>query len=975
MGRRGAVMAKEYLSTAYLKPTGAWLTTVNEYYADHPSFRNVDPADTYGTWRLKSSDTPGNRQVANVWEWTAKKCRLCDLDYVVVSADPFILRQLSGEYFSCWGLGKVRIELAVDKEFSEGFFVEWQIQKHAEFASLADTMVDAAYGQNPYGTDPLGSIFGDRTAWFNHGGSYGDESDISPLCLLSFPSWVTQQASGTRFGIDAFFNQAAYANRLEWPIYLRFLSDSSGQPVTFLRSVMRFGAIGGTPQEVLDYGCQMLRKQRGGVGLRHVCLSLGVHNNLCGASANDTFFSTAITGQDWLVKKRYARVITETASQNEFLITGREDTFQRRHPRNFSPSFTGDSAVTAVATSPRVLEVDAYSLAGSDGVASPKTQSFADAATGPTQLLYQPTHDPRDVRFISSAANQATSFTASRIRSAATLSQPTGQVRALQHDSYAQGKSLKVSVECVIGNVARTDSNGGSTPNGDDDAFLPSVALLDRNGSGSINRKSRIDTTGSNPSGWPVNAVLTDAFTFVEAERAAEPDRSDYIDGNFFYTNAPCSANLGSKEQFESYIAAYEEWKASPTGGGPQSAATAGSSFGDFCNQDVWEYVYAEMPDAPWFRYPAGALSVTLNNNAGQAVYSASGLNVGPTYLPIKSLQLPYFQGIQLADHVGLLQEGNTLLPVTYQAIPSFEFNYLKQVTATTNNTSSGLSQTFYYNVWPFYWGNTYDPYSGCTMIPTDTWYGVDIAPPTLPAWQAVNNTTPQRLFSAITGATYTPLKFDCLAFIDTDTTPADTILSPSEAVNESAIDKYDALYPSVVPPAKPGEAIVVIHWRRTWKADIEVTAGPVSISGSHSYINHGPLTDNQDKYSLFRPYANNGVVQAESVDVFELDETVTVAWPGPQTNTKDYTFLFHDQWCTSISLNASEWQQLQDGQEVTVWMEDTSRIESNFKRGIQGDTKAYGAAAGFNYVESGLRPERHTWSVEAQLKITLQFV
>lgn len=965
-------MAKEYLSTAYLKPTGAWLTTANEYYADHPSFRNVDPADTYGTWRLKSSDTPGNRQVANVWEWTAKKCRLCDLDYVVVSADPFILQQLNGEYYSGWSLGKVRLELAVDKEFEQGFFVEWETQKHAEFPSLADTLVDTGYGQNPYGTDPLGSIFGDRTAWFNHGGSYAAEADVSPLCLVSFPSWVTQQASGTRSGIDASFNQAAFSDRLDWPIYLRFLSDNSGQPVTFLRSVMRFGAIGGTPQEVLDYGCQMLRKRWGGVGLRDVCLSLGVHNNVCGASANDTYFTEAITGQDWLLKKRYARVITETAAQNEFLITGRQNTFQRSHPRTFSPSFTGDSAVTALATSPRVLEVNAYSLAGADGVASPKTQSFADAATGPTQLLYQPTHDPRDVGFISSTANQATSFTASRIRSAATLSQPTGQVRALQHDSYAQGKSLQVSVECVVGSVARTDSNGGSTPNGDDDAFLPSVALLERNSPG---RKTRADTTGSNPSGWPVFSALTNAFTFVEAERAAEPNRSDYIDGEFFYKNSPCSANLGTKEEFETYIADYQQWRASPTGAGPQSAATPESSFGDFCNEDVWEYVYAELPKSPWLRYPTGASAVTLSNNAGQAVYTASGINVGPSYSPVKSLQLPYFQGIQLADHIGLLEGGNTLLPVTYQSGPVFAADSLQLVNATTNNTSSGLSQTFQYNFWPPYWGNTYDPYDGCTLIPTDTWYGVDIVPPTLPTWQAVNTTTPQRLFSAITGATYTPLKFDCLAFLDTDATSADSILSPAEAVNESSIDKYDALYPAVVSPSKPGDAIVVIHWRRTWKADIEVTAGPVSISGNHTYIDHGPLTDNQDKYSLFRPYTNNGVVQAENVDVLELDETVTVSWPGPQANTKDYTFLFHDQWCTSIELSASEWKNLQAGQAVTVWMDDTSEVESRFNRGVEGDTKAYLAAAGFNYVESGLRPERHTWSVEAQLKITLQFV
>jgi hypothetical protein len=967
-------MGAEYIAGGRLKPPGNWLEA-GRYQSDHSSFVPTGPGAIFGA-RMESGSTASEEKTANIWEWTVNNCRLCKTDYVVVECSPFMASESDGSQFLAFALGKVRLELAIDEAFTDGFFVEWELALDSELASVGKTIFSAS-GTPPVGSEQRASPHDTKRSSFILIGDTAAEADECPHMEQQLPTWVTQQFSHdpkTAAPLGFFPLRSDSADRL----------FDGTQPVTFVKSVMRFGKLDGTVINTkTDRSPYVLffDDPEGGFGSFAQSLasylSIGVHDNRVGASANDSFFSSSVTGDDWLEKHRWSRVKTTTSPSNTFSVTRRRDTAQA------SGSLNASAPQTVHAKSPFVRNVQVRSITDSAVHASPKTKQAVDAATpvdgptGPASLVWTPFRNNIVSRAMSSRENNATSWAAGRLRSTSPLLQPAGHPRPFSLNCFAVGKSLKISTTCEFGSIGQSVQSY---------AKLPSVGISTQaGGSRQASRRSQ--------DGFPVGGWATPP-QWSELQRDPAPDRSDYM------ANPPFNAisNRGTPEEFIAFAQAFESWMARPSGGADQNIGTAGVTGPGDNNTPLvsypqeWGVLYAQMPTRPWMRYADGTDEITLQNNGGQPCYVA---NKVPTneLLAIKTLDLPGFYGNEkpfLSEYLDIAERRNVFSGASQTGSESlglfprtwFDDSRVSRGVVSAATTSSGAEwkDILFYQIVPAPWYAVYDGYSGGTFVPVGNWVGLHSLEFTSSAWRLLAES---RGMAAITSARYTPMQLDCSAMFVRRAAGAITSWPRSsytqeQAVGDASIPRDVALYPLQIPPTNPGGGDILIHWRKTWTVEIKVKSGKASARQvSSSLTDLGNPAQNGffigSPFYLTPPWSQP---QYESVVVNRRDENVEVFWPSPNCVEKTFTYCFEDLWTTSIMLSEIEWRRLENGEPVEVYLTaGGGDAESVFENTSSVQFKNYTAAAGTSVSTDFEGFQGIKGNVPARLKMSFQFV
>jgi len=888
----------EYFALGKYKPTGPWLLPTGPtngflaggFFADHPSFAIANETQLN---RLGSSQTPGDSVVGNIWEWTSSACRLCGVDLVELQCSTAHEQIVEGVTRLIRPLGTVRLELASDLEFSNGFFVEWETIKDAE------TLIGPTIGVDNTDDDQAtkySSLFGPRTVYHPNDETQ-PETDESPHVLSPLPSWTTQQFTGD-VGLGIIVNNTdrpITIGRLFTPGF----SDiyAGGQSITFIRTVMRFGKLDGSDiVERTDRGWEWPRLWP------RAFMTLGVHNNKAVGSVNGSFFRSIISPNDheFLTKQRWARVRCTTAETNTIQVTGRFGTLQwaPTGPTGIIP------AVSVQAAGPRAGVPTCRTIANSDVTASQRSISERNAATGPAPLLCsywrEPTTDP-----ISAGAfnNPAQDWLAQRLESPAAFDQPSGHPAQFTLNAVAANRPLTVVTEFDFTQIVRSvnslvPQNDADTPNGTEDAKLPTVAVLPR-------QRFFGGRTGQ---GW----LFPPEWTFP--------------------------ASFGAPD-----------YEGTPTLAGSETPVVAAT-------EKQWSRVIANAPTQPWLRFgDRGSLTTfVMAQNAGMASYVGNTTG-GPALTLLNAYDMPFFRSnaTRLTDVMGHVDL--TMLPRVGEHFYSLD----QPPVVTLGNGAQRLEQTI------------------TQQIKANFLIGVNqgnprfVGPfPTVPVHQIYAD---QLEWAIVESATCTPLQCDYAASIERVVPePFAPVYSVQQAGQDPAIPMTKVTDPArrFIRPAT--DAWVRIRWRKTWRTEINVLYANFECTGTSD-----PVVVGQRFISL----------QLGAIDIPGFDESITLAYPGPKQTRKTFTFLFEDYFNTDVRLTESEWESLEQGNQVSVEL-------------IQTAPDAYGRrAAGqpptINSVQAGISPRgpvdqifqsaawvydrlpalSANWTVFGRLNMTLQFL
>lgn len=975
----------EFYALGYLKPTGEWLEAENLYYQHHSSIVATGPAAFQNA--IFAGDTiASNEKITNIWEWTPSPflCRLCGIDLVSVSVSPYVLAR-HGEFdVIAVALGSVRLELALDDEFTNGFYIEWSIDKHAHYDLVADTLEAAGGGTgSSYGGYRSSIHKRDRSIWLKTRDQQ-PLADISSHVHDSLPSWIAMQFVDNPLlsSVSNFRTRHNFVGRQrrgyiaipfpnnfgptwrqiverdpDWPdsVY------DGTQELDFLKSTLTLGRLSGEVLESrTDYGPQCLLRDNYltdaillGASQGPGFLSLGVHNNQVLAVAQDSFFSAGIQGDEWLEDIRRARLRIRTAADNTFVSIP--------FGSQGSPSNEGSPEVfTASSRSPAVRStIKVFNVTESDAKASPRTAAAIQAATGetgpsgPALLAWSPYQDTTEVRYCGSGDNEPASWRAARIASVHPFKHPPGQGRAFTDGSFAVGKGLSVSVETEFGSTQPGFGVGPSGVNSDgvEWAKLPTCFCELRSAS--------VSSRGQKISGLAVTGGWTDSMPIW-----TPPPR----------TTAPL---------FNDDPQAYRAWRFSPTGGGVQRITDPGVTgpgpSGPLITYDeTYSYAFCQFPSLPWMRYRvSGPEQITLTQNAGQDVYLG---NITPT----ETLKPPSTLEILASTFTG--QEKLTQALGIGNNAPKGYGNEAGQPGAgsfqeTHTLTSQEWRSTFNTYAWPGIWVAPTEVAGsfGSTYFTNDP-KGVTILEPTLPGWQYL---APHRDFVAVDECTYTPLQLDCVAVLTRAPTGAATADFPAEQYTQTAADQdisipfEEAIYPQQRDSVRPQGGHVRLNWRKTWKIDMTIRSGPAGVTGTSGYTYEGNVND---LLSPTGPYitafgspigdffGSSGASGPDGgLEVFSLQEEVSVFWPSEQTTTQDVQFLCEDTWQTNLDLTEQQWQSLESGQSVELRL---SQFSDEFVSTSNVSLEDYYANVGQYLTNSSARH----WKVPAQLVITLQF-
>lgn len=943
-------MSCEWQANGYFKPTGPWLEAAG-YYADHSSFA-VSGRNAFDGKRLVSSATAGEATTANVWEWTQYKCRLCHTDYIAIECVPYmadetLLSQSNINYV--FAAGAVRLELSPLEDFSKGFFVEYEIFPHAEYASAGLSLFDAALGLASYGNDYHASLHAanGRSAYILVGET-SPQADVAAHFANPLPSWTTQQFSRNTSGarLRPIWFPTASGNT--------FLINSDvvfngSQPLTFMRAAMRFGPLeGGALQERIATALAAPVAD-----FSHVYMSLGVHDAKVGAMAFDSFFYDDATDVDWLKNRRFARVKVRASDSNTFSITRRDETKQERSGTDLTPY----EPFTVSGKSPGVRRIVTQSVLDSSATASPKTKSTALSATNPADLVWSQSADALyGLVSIPLSGNDATAWRASRLNSVAPLAQPSGQPRALSHDCNAIGKSLQVTTQCTIGTIGPTTTAEA--------AKLPSVAIIRRSNSNfeQMSRPGDADSGYVNPPQW------------VEVARKPEPDPLTYV---------PDPTNpLFTESEFLQYGADYAAWRLDPFGGGEQDISTSGVSGPQngsplVSRSNEWASIYVESPNKPWMRYADGSHVASLQQHAGQSAFYGAQ-SAGSPMSPVLTLDLPYFGNAGLADFLQIRTPGaGSLFPYSWTCEYKEEASSIFRSFACDGTS---WKDRFEYSLWPAQWNIFFQ--TG-VVFGNSAYTGFSDLRPTLGAWQYLAS---RRSMAAVTACTYTPLRLECVAELQRGSlsvSPAGAATADwpgssyriADAWADDDIPKHEAIRSQQRNNFVPLGGTVRLHFRKTWQIETTVTQGPAIATGGSSYRNEGTLVANQSFYQLPLNNPANTLIEIRS-----LQEVAEISWPGPSCQTQNYTFLHEDFWTVTVSLTEQQWQSLENGEAVTLQLrQDFQFAGSNPYRNYVSNsntvtTRRYTASAGGVVNGSAPTPEAKNGFVDVQMAVTLQF-
>lgn len=943
-------MGCEYSAPGYLKPTGPWLTASQaDYYADHPLLRPTGTSQQPGTrddrTRLQTARTPGAQQFANIWEFTdsintrygnssIRRCRLCGLDYVTVGINHQAYSDIPADNFATswrWVLGTARLELAIDENFTEGYFVEIETVK---CESRYTTLLPHAIQENSeYQANWA------RQVWFLMGGTAA-QADIADHASQPLPSWLTQNYNQDFRGMPRTVS-ASGGERLTIPVVYGHDSEyyNGSLPFVHIKSFLRFGTLDGTVlAEREDVGPE--------IALRHdrfwylqnagTHLAIGVHNNRVIASVADSFFSHTAHGDDWLWKRRRSRVVLATASDNSFPTT-----------------LFGD-VVTASVTAPVVREVRCHKVTESAATASPKLPVDAAAATsdkgpsGPAALVWVPSHLFPDGAAQALTANKAGSFRASRINSVAPMLQVSGAPSQLSHNCVASTRQLSISTRTIVDTATPLFA---SYPSGTNEDGVPYELLPGMYVTQVVQRQVDGEQKGN-------------ALQWTEATRSPAPTVSSRGDA-----------------------VAYRAWRDDPFGGAPQDIATPGVQF-SLGSSDRYGYVTAQQPRHPWNRHPIAEHSITLSQNAGQSVYVGNG-DPGLPVRGIPTLDLVSrrneFVGVsanyastlggQLDISTGFVS-GSTAAPGAFMPRTftgrahwgvSFSTPSLSTGTRTTSVSTAEWRDTYSYDLWPQAGGVSY-PVSGTTR--SERWPVTQF--PTLPAWQTL---AAGRYFSAIQSCQWTPLQLDCVAWFTRGYGASGESYSPQQAVDDETIPYDEALRAARRPFGgfDPLGGTVVFNWRRTWKFDAVIRSGVAQATGSTSSRTEGRLRDLSDGVKYPSSFS---FTFADEDQVNSLQETVELFWSLANAEEQTVTFYFEDLWSTYVDLNAAQWAALEGGQSVSVHLLEQNNTLSRFASVDSPTFRTYDTGP-FPFGSNSAGGRNGVWrnfAVPARLEMTLQF-
>lgn len=932
-------MGCEYSAPGYLKPTGPWLTDSQaDYYADHPSLRptgSQEAGDRNDFTRLHTTRAAGSQQLANIWEFTeVRRCRLCGIDYVTVGINHQSVSDIPADTFgpkTRWALGTARLEIAIDDQFTEGYFIEIETVKSGERYTVLlphATSENSEYQAN-----------WSRQAWFLMGGTAA-QADIASHANQPLPSWLTQNYNQDFRGMPRTVS-ASGGERLAIPVVYGQDSEyyNGTLPFVHIKSYLRFGTLDGTVlAEREDIGPE--------IALRHdrfwylqndgAHLAIGVHDNRVIASAADSFFSHTAEGDDWLWKRRRSRVVLTTGQDNSF------------------PTTLLGNVVTASVTAPVVRTVNCNKITDSAATASPKLPAEAAAATGdegpsgPASLVWTPSHLFPAGAAQAVTANKAGSFRASRINSVAPMLQPDGAPSQLSYNCVASTRPLHISARTVVG------------------AATPMFASY---------------PSGTNADGVPYE-LLPGMYVTQAVGRQVDGEQK----GNALqWTQAPRSPAPAVSSRGDAV--AYRAWRDDPFGGAPQDIATPGVQF-SLGSADRYGYVTAQQPRHPWNRHPISEHSVTLSQNAGQSVYVGNG-DPGVPVRGIPTLDLVSrrneFVGVsgnyastlggQLGISTGFISGSTTtpgaFMPLTFtgraQYGVSFSTPSLSTGTRSTSVSTAEWRDTYSYDLWPQAGGVNYRV-GGTTR--SELWPLTQF--PTLPAWQTL---AAGRYFSAIESCQWTPLQLDCVAWLTRSYGTSGESYSQQQALNDEAIPHDEVLRAARRPFGgfDPLGGTVVLNWRRTWKFEAVIRSGVAQATGSTSSRTEGRLRDLSDgvRYS-----SSFSFTFADDDEVNSLQEEVELFWSLDNSDEQTVTFYFEDFWSTYVDLSVEQWSNLENGQAVSVHLLEQNDSLSRFTSVNSPTFRNYDTGP-FPFGTNSAGRLRGVWrnfDVPARIEMTLQF-
>lgn len=947
-------MGCEYSAPGYLKPTGPWLTDSQaDYYADHPSLRPTgtqqDPNAPDDRTRLQTARTPGAQQLANIWEFTdssafpnspnasIRRCRLCGLDYVRVGINHQAISDIPTDNFSLawrWVLGTARLEISIDENFSEGYFVEIETVKCGErFTTLLPPAIEE---NSEYQANWA------RQVWFLMGGTAA-QADISSHASQPLPSWLTQNHNQDFRGMPRTVS-AFGGERLTIPIVHGNDSEyyNGSLPFVHIKSFLRFGTLGGSVlAEREDVGPEIAVRHDRFWYLQNAGthLAIGVHNNRVIASVADSFFSHTAHGDDWLWKRRRSRVVLTTGQDNSFPTT--------------LFGLSGD-VITASVHAPVVREIRCHKITESSATASPKLLADAAAATGtegpsgPAALVWVPSHLFSDGAAQAVTTNKAGSFRASRINSVAPMLQASGAPSQLSHNCVASTRQLRISARAVVGTAT------------------PMFASY---------------PTGTNADGVPYELLPGMYVTQVVPRQVNGEQKGNALQ----WTQAPRSPAPAVASAADA--AAYRAWSDDPFGDAPQDIATPGVQF-SLGSADRYGYVTAQQPSHPWHRHPIAEHSITLSQNAGQSVYAGNG-DAGVPVRGIPTLDLVSrrneFVGVsanysstlgdQLDISTGFIS-GSTATPGAFMPrtfngrahwAVSFSTPSLSTGTRTTSVSAAEWRDTYSYDLWPQAGGVNY-PVSGTTR--SERWPVAQF--PTLPAWQTI---AAGRYFSAIQSCQWAPLQLDCVAWLTRSYGASGESYSQQQAVNDETIPYDEALRAARRPFGgfDPLGGTVVFNWRRTWRFDAVIRSGVAQATGSSSSRNEGRLRDLSDGV---RYPSSFSFTFADDDQVNSFQETVELFWSIDNAEEQSVTFYFEDFWSTYVDLSVEQWSNLENGQAVSVHLLEQNDSLSRFTSVNSPTFRNYDTGP-FPFGSSNASGRRGVWrnfEVPARIEMTLQF-
>jgi hypothetical protein len=893
----------EYSAFGRYKPTGPWLPATGPtdgfatggFFADHPSFgvaseSAVRPDGGGPFYRLGSSETPGDSVVGNIWEWTSRACRLCGVDLVQLECSTTNEQLVDGDTMPVRPLGTVRLELASDPEFTNGFFVEWETVKDSETVIGPTVKI-----YNPNTSDLVGenANLSDPRFVYHPNDNTTTSADVSPHVLTPLPSWTTQQFTPSRLGFDVPVELSTF------PIFLTragsvFDRDlfSGGQPITFVRSVMRFGKLDGS--EIVE------RQDRGWeVPLLwpRTFMTIGVHNNKAVGSVNGSYFRQVIPSDDhrFLTRQRWARVRSTTAQTNTVLVTLRDGTLQGGFLQ-VQPNVA--SVVSVQAAAPRVGVPTCRTIVNSDVTSSQRTLAERNAATGPSPLLCNYLRQPTtDLHAATVSTNPAQQWLAERLESPAAFDQPSGHPAQLTLNAAAVGRSLSVTTEFEFVDIQQSGVTNvpqwqSDTPNGLEDAKLPTVGIVPRAGG--------LGQNLLNGEGW-----------FIQPE----------------WTPADVSA---------------PDWVGDPTLAGSTTPVRTAT-------ERQWCGVRFDPPTKPWLRFGDRGSPTTfaMAPNGGMASYLGNTPG-GPELTLLNTYDMPLFRSGQTLL-TAVLGSGN-LLPRD----GSHLYAVTDGPTTTLQNGAQTLQQTIEQTVEGNFLVDQFTP---------DARY---IGPfPTLPVHQIYAD---QLEWAIIESASCQALQCDYAASIERVVSNAlAPIYTTQQAGQDPAIPMTKVTDPSQRFIRASQGAWVRIKWRKTWRGVINVLYANFGCSGSVTQFVAGQ-----------RP---NGLGNP-AIDIPGFEETVTFSWPGPRQRRKKFEFLFEDYFNTDILLTESEWESLEQGDQVQVELVASGPVRY-FRRSSGQPPVIDFANSGAAFDDSApgvwpyrftLPPTRASFRVDGRLLMSLQF-